>query len=236
MKLGVNVDHVATLRQTRKGVYPSPLAAAKLCESAGADNITCHLREDRRHIQDQDVFEIKRDITIPLNFEMACTHEMQSIALKLMPHTVTLVPERREELTTEGGLDVASMFLKLKNMTVALKSAGIPDVSFFIDPTFEAIDLSLKAGANSIEIHTGTYCEAPLAARAQELTKITEAAAYAQNTGLHVHAGHGLNLSNVAPVAAIPFMQSLQIGHAIIAEAVFIGLPQAVKNFKKIIG
>lgn len=236
MKLGVNVDHVATLRQARKGAYPSPLEAAKICELAGADNITCHLREDRRHIQDQDIFEIKKNISIPLNFEMACTDEMQSIALKLMPHTVTLVPERREELTTEGGLDVAAMFSKLKNMTASLKTAGILDVSFFIDPTFEAIDLSLKAGANSIEIHTGTYCEASLSQRAQELTKITEAAAYAQKIGLHVHAGHGLNLLNVEPIAAIPFMQSLQIGHALISEAIFVGLPQAVKNFKKIIG
>jgi len=229
-ELGVNIDHVATLRQARRGRHPEPAAAAVIAELAGADGITVHLREDRRHIQDRDLDALKNVVTTRINLEMAATREMTDIARALRPFSATLVPEKREEITTEGGLDVASQIGFISRTTAALKETGIL-VSLFIDPDLEQIRASLETGAEAIEIHTGTYCEAFLRPEGeQELARIRTAAAYAESLGLRVHAGHGLDMRNIGPVLDIPQIREFNIGHSIIARALFLGFAEAVRE------
>jgi pyridoxine 5-phosphate synthase len=229
--LGVNIDHVATLRQARGTDYPSPLDAALAAEAAGADYITLHLREDRRHIQDADVEKIRAGIATRMNLESALTPAMIAIAVRVRPHDVCLVPERREEVTTEGGLDVAGNPARVAQACRELTAAGIR-VSLFIDPEPAQIDAARDAGAPVIELHTGRYADAPAGARDDELGKIARAAQYAAGRGLHVNAGHGLNYDNVQPVARLPDIRELNIGHSIVARAVFTGLPAAVREMK----
>ncbi|KKO44410.1 pyridoxine 5'-phosphate synthase [Arsukibacterium ikkense] len=232
--LGVNIDHVATLRQARGTSYPEPLHAALLAEQAGADGITVHLREDRRHIIDRDVFLLRQTLSTRLNFEMAVTDEMLNIAGKLKPHFCCLVPEKRQELTTEGGLDVAG---QLSRMTDAVSQLATDNVlvSLFIDADHAQIAAAAASGAPFIEIHTGRYAEATDSKVQQaELARITEAAAYAASLGLTVNAGHGLHYHNVQPIAAIPQMYELNIGHAIVARAIFSGLAGAVTEMKRL--
>lgn len=232
MLLGVNIDHVATLRQARRTRYPSPLEAALAAEEAGADYITLHLREDRRHIQDEDVLAIRDRLRTHLNLEAAVTPEMIAFARRAKPRDVCLVPERREELTTEGGLDVAHHFERVSAACRELREAGIR-VSLFVDPDPVQIDAAARAGAPVIELHTGRYADAQdEATREHELAKIREAAAYAAELKLSVNAGHGLNYDNVQPVAAVPQIRELNIGHAIVARAVFVGIAQAVREMK----
>jgi pyridoxine 5-phosphate synthase len=228
--LGVNIDHVATLRQARGTLYPDPVQAALVCEEAGADGITLHLREDRRHIQDADVSRMRPVLKTRMNLEIAVTEFMLDFACDIKPQHVCLVPEKREELTTEGGLDVASQLEKIKAATQKLTQAGC-EVSLFIDPDPRQIDAAVACGAPVIELHTGAYADAHGTSVAFELQRIIDAVAYAQGR-LVVNAGHGLNLQNVAPIAAIPFIHELNIGHALIADSVFVGLAQAVKNMK----
>lgn len=236
MKLGVNIDHVATLRQARMTSYPDPVLAARLAHKAGADNITCHLREDRRHIQDRDVLRLKKEIELPLNFEMAATSEMVAFAKELSPHMVTIVPERREELTTEGGLDVFKNRKTLERYISDLRQTSIGEISLFIDPDIETIELCKKLGADSIEIHTGRYCETLDQNNAElELKKIAVAATHAKSLGLWVHAGHGINYENVSEIKSIPVIHSLQIGHAIVARSVYVGIENAVKQMRQLI-
>lgn len=230
--LGVNIDHVATLRQARGTNYPDPVKAALLCEQAGAEGITLHLREDRRHIQDDDVRRMRPVLTTRMNLELAVTDEMVAFAQEIKPHFVCFVPEKREEVTTEGGLDVVGHFQDVKAATQALMSVG-SEVSLFIDPDFAQIDAAFECGASTIELHTGAYANAETAeAQLAELERIVQGTAYAANKGLVVNAGHGLNLENVAAIAAIPQINELNIGHSIIAESVFVGLEQAVKDMK----
>ena len=230
--LGVNIDHVATLRQARGTNYPDPVKAALLCEQAGAEGITLHLREDRRHIQDDDVRRMRPVLTTRMNLELAVTDEMVAFAQEIKPHFVCFVPEKREEVTTEGGLDVVGHFQDVKAATQALMSVG-SQVSLFIDPDFAQIDAAFECGASTIELHTGAYANAETAeAQLAELERIVQGTAYAANKGLVVNAGHGLNLENVAKIAAIPQINELNIGHSIIAESVFVGLEQAVKDMK----
>ncbi|WP_350561457.1 pyridoxine 5'-phosphate synthase [Psychrobacter sp. CAL346-MNA-CIBAN-0220] len=235
--LGVNIDHVATLRQARGVAYPSPVAAALLCEQAGADGITIHLREDRRHIQDADVYEIAPQITTRLNLEMAATTEMLGIACKVKPFWVCLVPEKRAELTTEGGLDVVGQVAWLTDYITQLQAADIK-VSLFIDPEDQQIAAAVTCGADAIELHTGAYAEASLAgssaAQNAELQRIKQAVTTAQraNDGLLINAGHGLTRDNVYAIAQIDGIYELNIGHALIADAVFVGLAQAVTMMK----
>ncbi len=230
--LGVNVDHVATIRQARGVRYPCPVHAALQAELAGADGITMHLREDRRHIQDADVERYFALRQTKLNFEMAATDEMRDIALSMVPEDVCLVPEKREELTTEGGLDVRGQQSRLKDYVAAFSEAGI-HTSMFIDPDAAQIDACVAIGAPVIELHTGAYAECKdTASQQKELVKIQEAAAYAHSVGLVVNAGHGLTRDNVAAIAAIENMNELNIGHSLIADAVMMGLPQAVKTMK----
>jgi pyridoxine 5-phosphate synthase len=229
--LGVNIDHVATLRQARGTSYPEPVHAALMCEQAGADSITVHLREDRRHIQDRDVTLIKEVISIPLNFEMAVTEEMLQFAENLLPAYCCLVPEKRTELTTEGGLDVVGQLNRVKLACQRLKAKGIK-VSLFIDADTDQISASKDCGADFIEIHTGCYADASGQQQYHELAKIIEAARFADSLGLVVNAGHGLHYQNVQAIAAIPQIHELNIGHAIVAKAVFIGLAEAVKEIK----
>lgn len=229
-RLYINIDHVATLRQARRGVEPDPFAAALLCERAGADGITAHLREDRRHIQDADVARIRAGIATVFNLEMACTDEMLAIAERLHPHQATLVPEKREEITTEGGLDVRRDNRRLANGIERLNRAGIRS-SLFIDPDEDAVRRSHALGANAVELHTGTYANhsddsAPLRALAR-------AAELGASLGLAIHAGHGLTVANVARVAAIPTCEELNIGHAIIGRALFVGLSEAVAEMRR---
>ena len=235
MKLGVNVDHVATLRQARGTAYPSPLAAARLCERAGADGITIHLREDRRHIQDADVVEFRRALTIPLNLEMANSPEIVAIALDGRPAEVCLVPERRQELTTEGGLDAAGQLAALKPSVARLKAAGI-EVSLFIEPDPAQLDAAVALGAPVVELHTGKYCELSGAAQADELRRLAAAAEYGQARGLRINAGHGLNYDNL-PVflRTVPHLEVLNIGHSIVARAVMVGMEQAVREMKALL-
>ena len=232
--LGVNIDHVATLRQARGTDYPSPLDAALAAEAAGADYITLHLREDRRHIQDADVEKIRARIGTRMNLESALTPAMIAFALGVRPHDVCLVPERREEVTTEGGLDVAGNRERVAQACRELSAAGIR-VSLFIDPEREQIDAARDAGAPVIELHTGRYADAGDDTRGDELGKIAAAAVYAAGKGLHVNAGHGLNYGNVQPVARLPQIRDLNIGHSIVARAVFTGLPAAVREMKALI-
>jgi pyridoxine 5-phosphate synthase len=231
--LGVNVDHVATLRQARRGVFPDPCAVARLAERAGADYITVHLREDRRHIQPHDVEAMQRDLKTHLNLEMAVTDEMVSYALGVRPRDVCLVPERRQELTTEGGLDVASQLPRVREACKALGEAGIR-VSLFIDPEPLQIDAAAESGAPVVEIHTGSYAGAAGAAVHRELARILDAIEYAHRKGLIVNAGHGLNYDNVRPIAAHPAIRELNIGFWLMADALYTGIEQAVARMKRI--
>jgi len=229
-RLYINVDHVATLRQARRTDEPDPVAAAALCEDAGAEGITAHLREDRRHMQDDDIIKIASSVRTVFNLEMALTDEMLSIAERLKPYQITLVPERREEVTTEGGLDVAREPGKLANGLARLKRAGVR-TSLFIDPDAEAVERSRDLGADAIELHTGTYAHDP--SNARSLRALINAAELGRSLGLAVHAGHGLTVRNVAPVAAIAAIEELNIGHSIVSRAVFVGLPQSIAEMRE---
>jgi pyridoxine 5-phosphate synthase len=229
--LGVNIDHVATLRQARRSDYPDPVHAALLAEQSGADSITLHLREDRRHIQDRDVTLLRRLLQTRMNLEMAVTPEMIRIASEVRPQDCCLVPESREEVTTEGGLDVRAQQARIDEACRALAAAGVR-VSLFIDPDTAQIEAARRVGAPVIELHTGTYANASGAERAHELERVRSAAALGASLGLVVNAGHGLNYHNVEPIAAIREIVELNIGHAIIARAVFDGLPRAVREMK----
>ena len=232
--LGVNIDHVATLRNARGTSYPDPVLAAGLAEQAGADGITIHLREDRRHITDRDVEILRQTLQTPMNLEMAVTEEMVAIACRIKPHFVCLVPEKRTEVTTEGGLDVAGQLAKVQAAISRLAEVGT-QVSLFIDADHAQIDAAVAVGAPYIEIHTGRYADATSTAeQLEELARIQEAARYAHGLGLRVNAGHGLHYHNVKPIAAIPEMEELNIGHAIIGRAVFEGLPAAVAEMKRL--
>lgn len=236
LRLGVNIDHVATLRNARGSAYPCPLRAALAAQEAGADGITAHLREDRRHIRDEDMEALKAGIAIPLNFEMAATAAMSRIALGIRPHAVCLVPEKREERTTEGGLDVASDIPRLADYLTPLREAGAR-VSMFIGHDARQIEASARIGAAVVELHTGHYCdlhhEGRFAERDAELEALRRGAALAHSLGLEVHAGHGLTFDTVGPVAAIPEIRELNIGHFIISEAVFIGLGPAIAEMRR---
>ncbi len=232
--LGVNIDHVATLRQARGTRYPDPVQAALMAEQAGADGITAHLREDRRHIQDRDIMLLQERLQTRLNLEMAVTDAMLAIAIQVKPAACCLVPERREELTTEGGLDVAGAPAKMQAACAELAAAGI-EVSLFIDPDLKQIDAALKAGAPVIELHTGRYADAVTKAEQQlELQRIEQAAAYAHQAGLQVNAGHGLNLYNVEAICRVGQIVELNIGHALIAQSLFSGLELAVRDMKRL--
>jgi pyridoxine 5-phosphate synthase len=231
LRLGVNIDHVATIRNARGGAHPDPIRAAHLAVLAGADGITAHLREDRRHIRDLDMERLKRQLFVPLNFEMAATDEMVAIATRLRPHASCLVPEKREERTTEGGLDIIGGAAHLRPMIVALKDAGIR-VSLFVEPEVEIMRAACDLGAPVVELHTGAYCEAVAEGDEErvshELERLRRAAAYGAGIGLEIHAGHGLSLDSVRPVAAIPQIAELNIGHALIGDAIFMGLDESV--------
>lgn len=230
MKLCVNIDHVATLREARGGVEPDPVHAAVLCELAGADGITFHLREDRRHIKERDIRLLKELIHIKLNMEMANTQEMVNLAKQFMPDQVTLVPEKRQELTTEGGLDVVKYEDSIKNTVKELQDKGI-SVSLFINPVKEQIDASCRTGTMCIELHTGEYANAKDEGSAQlELDRLRSAAEYAHKLGLKVYAGHGINYKNVVDITKIPYIEELNIGHSIISRSVFVGITTAVKE------
>ena len=237
LRLGVNIDHVATVRNARGGAYPDPLRAAKIAEEAGADGITAHLREDRRHITDADIEGLMEVLTVPLNFEMAATEEMQKIALRHRPHAVCIVPEKREERTTEGGLEVAREENRLAHYIAPLREAGCR-VSIFIAADQRQIEAAHRIGAQVIELHTGAYCDAfaegDMAARDRELEALREMSAFAHSLGLEVHAGHGLTYDTVAPIAAFPEVMELNIGHFIIGEAIFRGLDPAIREMRRI--
>lgn len=228
-RLYINVDHVATLRQARGGNEPDPVAAAAMCESAGADGITAHLREDRRHIQDADVEALATQVRTFFNLEAACADEMLEIALRLHPPQVTLVPERRQEITTEGGLDVTHDARRVARSVQRLRDAGIR-VSLFIDPTFESTRASHESGADAVEFHTGQYSHSE--GSEATLDALAKSATLAAELGLSVHAGHGLTVRNVAPVAAIPEIEELNIGHSIVSRSVFVGLAAAVREMR----
>lgn len=233
--LGVNIDHIATLRQARGTKYPDPVYAASIAEEAGADGITVHLREDRRHIQDRDIFILKDTLTTRMNFEMAVTEEMISIAEQVKPAHCCLVPEKREELTTEGGLDVLGNEAHIAEAVKRLAAAGV-EVSLFIDPEPAQLEAAVRCGAPVVELHTGAYAEAEDPEVVQsELKRIQQATEFGLSQGLVINAGHGLHYHNVQPVAAIPGMNELNIGHAIIARAVFSGLAEAVREMKRLI-
>jgi len=233
--LGVNIDHVATLRQARRGDVPVPAAAAAVAELYGADGITVHLREDRRHIQDADLVALKSVVTTRVNLEMAATAEMTRVATDFRPRSATLVPEKREEITTEGGLDVLGQREALRRTVGALRGEGII-VSLFIDPDLAQVRASRQVGADAVEIHTGTYCGAfASGAYTGELAKIRAAAAFAASLGMRVLAGHGLDVRNIVPVLPIPQIEEFNIGHSIIARAVFLGLPAAVKEMADLV-
>ena len=234
-KLGVNIDHIATIRQARRGKKPDPVYAAVICELAGCDSIVCHLREDRRHIQDRDVYLLKKVVKTRLNLEMALAEEIIKIALDVKPDQVTLVPEKREELTTEGGLDVVKNFEKIKNSVKRFKDAGIK-VSLFIEPDEKQILTSKEAGADFIELHTGRYADAKTEEEAvAELQKISKATEYGLSIGIRVNAGHGLDYHNTADICRIKGIEELNIGYSIIGRAVFVGLERAVKEMLEII-
>jgi len=235
LRLGVNIDHVATIRNARGGAHPSPVRAAHLAAKAGADGITAHLREDRRHISDEDICRLADEIDLPLNLEMAATEEMLDIALKHQPHACCLVPEKREERTTEGGLDVAAGHAHIAPFVKQLSRAGVR-VSLFIDPEPVQIAVAKALGAPVVELHTGAYCEAAAVGddvgRRRELDKIVEAARMAESQGLEVHAGHGLTFDTVGPVAAVPQVRELNIGHFLVGEAIFIGLEESIRTMR----
>ncbi|MFZ1104742.1 MAG: pyridoxine 5'-phosphate synthase [Hyphomicrobiaceae bacterium] len=237
LRLGVNIDHVATIRNARDGRHPDPVRAAHMAAAAGADGITAHLREDRRHISDADIARLKAELTRPLNLEMAATAEMLSIALRHVPHACCLVPEKREERTTEGGLDVVRGGNELSHCVEVLKAAGIR-VSLFIEPALEAVEASARLGAQVVELHTGAYCERALAddvaGTAQELARIAAAARAAAAAGLEVHAGHGLTYTTVGAVARLPEVVELNIGHFLVGEAIFTGLGPAISHMRTV--
>jgi len=233
--LGVNIDHVATVRQARLTNEPDPIWAATLAELGGADGITLHLREDRRHIQDRDLHLLKQTVAVPLNLEVACDEEVVRIACEARPYQATLVPERREEVTTEGGLDVVGQKQRVGEVVKRLQDAGIV-VSLFLDPDLAQIEAARDIGADAVELHTGAYAEAAASHRgSEELAILAEAGAQAEGWGLTVHAGHGLNYRNVQPVAALEGMGELNIGHSIIARAIMVGLERAVRDMKQLI-
>jgi pyridoxine 5-phosphate synthase len=231
LRLGVNIDHVATIRNARGGRHPDPVRAARLAAQAGADGITAHLREDRRHISDHDIERLSREIHLPLNLEMAATPEMLAIALKHRPHAACIVPEKREERTTEGGIDAAGQHDRLAEVARALGSAGIR-VSLFIEPDLRQIAAAKSIAVPVVELHTGAYCEAEGEERARLLESIREAAQFGAREGLEVHAGHGLGFDTVGPVAAIPEIRELNIGHFLVGEAIFSGLDAAIRRMR----
>ena len=234
LRLGVNIDHVATVRNARGGKLPDPLRAAAIAAAAGADGITAHLREDRRHIVDADIDGLMRELKIPLNFEMAATPEMVGIALKHRPHAACIVPEKREERTTEGGLDAAGQHNHLKPMVAKLKDAGIR-VSLFIEADPRQLEAAVTLGAPVVELHTGRYCELEGAAQQAELVRLQKGAALCARLGLECHMGHGLSFADVAPIAAIPDVRELNIGHFLVGEAIFVGLEAAIREMRRII-
>jgi pyridoxine 5-phosphate synthase len=231
LRLGVNIDHVATLRQVRRTTFPDPLFAALVAEQSGADSITLHLREDRRHIQDHDVTRMRATLQTRMNLEMAATDAMIAIARSVRPQDCCLVPERREELTTEGGLDVAGQVARLRDGCAALREAGIR-VSLFIDPEPAQLEAALEAGVPVVELHTGAYADSTGERQAMEFMRLVEAARYGSRIGLTIHAGHGLHYHNVQPVAAVPEIVELNIGHSIVARAVIDGMGPAVREMK----
>ncbi|OUD09456.1 pyridoxine 5'-phosphate synthase [Marivivens niveibacter] len=237
LRLGVNIDHVATVRNARGSAYPDPIRAAKIAEEAGADGITAHLREDRRHISDADIDGLMAALTKPLNFEMAATDEMQAIALRHKPHAVCIVPEKREERTTEGGLEVAKEENRLAHFIAPLRDAGCR-VSIFIAADQRQIEAANRIGAQVIELHTGAYCdlhaEGKFAERDDELKRLTDMAAFANSLGLEVHAGHGLTYDTVGPIAALPEVMELNIGHFLIGEAIFRGLDGSIREMRRL--
>jgi len=232
LRLGVNIDHVATVRNARGGDNPDPVRAALMAQAAGADGITAHLREDRRHIRDEDIVALKRDLKIPLNLEMAATEEMLAIALKARPHAACIVPEKREERTTEGGIDCIGQHNRLKPIVAALVDAGIR-VSMFIEPDRKQIDAARALGAPVVELHTGAYANATGDARAKILKHIHNGAEFGADLGIEIHAGHGLTYDNVGPIAAIPHIRELNIGHFMIGEAIFIGLEASIREMRR---
>jgi pyridoxine 5-phosphate synthase len=231
LRLGVNIDHVATVRNARGAGYPDPVRAGLLAAAAGADGITAHLREDRRHITDDDIARLAAELPVPLNLEMAATDEMLAIALRHRPHAACIVPEKREEVTTEGGLDAAGQFDRLAPLVAVLGEAGVR-VSLFVEPEARQIDAAIRLGAPVVELHTGRYAELGDAARAGELRRLEDAAALAAKNGIEVHAGHGLTYDNVGPIAAIPQVRELNIGHFLVGEALFVGLGEAVRTMR----
>lgn len=237
LRLGVNIDHVATVRNARGGAYPDPLRAARIAQEAGADGITAHLREDRRHISDADIEGLMEVLTVPLNFEMAATDEMQKIALRHKPHAVCIVPEKREERTTEGGLEVAREENKLAHFIAPLREAG-SRVSIFIAADTRQIEAANRIGAEVVELHTGAYCDAFAEGRMDdadaELVKLREMSTFADTLGLEVHAGHGLTYDTVASVAVLPEVRELNIGHYLIGEAIFLGLEPAILEMRRL--
>ncbi len=237
LRLGVNIDHVATVRNARGGAYPDPLRAALLAEAAGADGITAHLREDRRHITDADIDALMAHLTVPLNFEMAATAEMQAIALRHKPHAVCIVPEKREERTTEGGLEVARDESRIADFIAPLREAG-SRVSIFIAADEAQIRSAARIGAPVVELHTGAYCDAHaegrLAERDAELERLREMSVLAHSLGLEVHAGHGLTYDTVTPIAQFPEVRELNIGHFLIGESIFVGLPAAIAEMRRL--
>ena len=236
LRLGVNIDHVATIRNARGGDHPDPLRAAEIAATAGADGITAHLREDRRHIGDRDIERLRMTIALPLNLEMAATDEMLSIALRHRPHAACIVPEKREERTTEGGIDAAGQHNRLQHIVGALSEAGVR-VSLFIEADKRQLDAAVRLGAPVVELHTGTYCEAfhsGADAFERERKRLADAAAYGRSAGLEVHAGHGLSFDTVKPVARIPEIAELNIGHFIVGEAIFVGLASSVATMRRL--
>ncbi len=233
LRLGVNIDHVATIRNARGGAFPDPVRAAKLAEQAGADGITAHLREDRRHISDEDIARLSRELKIPLNLEMAATEEMVSVALKHKPHAACIVPERREERTTEGGIDAHGQHNRLAPIVARLGKANIR-VSLFIEAKKEQFDAAKSLGAPVVEIHTGAYCDTRGAEREKHLKAVREGAAYGASLGLEIHAGHGLSYDTVKPIAAIPEIRELNIGHFLVGEAIFVGLERSIRQMRQL--
>ena len=231
LRLGVNIDHVATVRNARGGDNPDPVRAALLAEAAGADGITAHLREDRRHIRDEDIAALKRELKIPLNLEMAATEEMLAIALKHKPHACCIVPEKREERTTEGGIDCIGQHNRLRPIVAALVDAGIR-VSMFIEPDRKQVDAARALGAPVVELHTGAYAHGMGDARAKILKHVHHAAEFGADMGLEIHAGHGLTFDNVKDIAALPHIKELNIGHFLVGEAIFIGLENSIRRMR----
>ena len=234
LRLGVNIDHVATIRNARGGEHPDPVRAALAAASAGADGITAHLREDRRHMTDEDILRLTGEIELPLNLEIAATGEMLDIALRHRPNAVCIVPEKRQERTTEGGLEVVGEYNRLAPFVSQLCDVGIK-VSLFIEPSIEQVDASVALGVQVVELHTGAYCDAPREKTNEEFDRIAATAGHAWAVGIECHAGHGLSFDTVAPVAAIPTIEELNIGHFLVGEAIFNGLESAVKRMRSLI-